>query len=193
MSIDTPLFVSQNLYLRSVDAEATAPVFARWTEDLDFAAGFSSLPPTPLRVDEMKKRLEEMVKEAAHEGTSYFFTVHLKADDAIIGYIHIKWILWNTGIGQVKLELPEANSMEKYGLEALRLALQFVFDELNLYRIAMMFSEHREDLRALAEAAGMQLEVRQRSRYFRHGRYWDVLMYGILEEEWLATTLEVNP
>jgi len=193
MSIDTQLFTSQNLYLTAVDAEACAPIFARWTEDLDFAEGFSNLPPTSLRVDEMKKRLEEMIKEAAHEGTSYFFAVHLKADDAVIGYVHIKWILWNNGTGQLKLDLPEGNVLNEHGLEALRLALQFIFDELNLSRVAMVFSENRQDLRALAEAAGMQLEVRQRERFFRHGRYWDGLMYGILGDEWLGTTLEVHP
>jgi len=192
MSIETQLFVSEHLYLTSIDVEAAAPIFARWTEDLDFAQNFFSLPPTLMRTDEMKKRLQEMNKEAARGDTSYFLAVHCKEDDAVIGFIHLKWILWNNRDGVLTVELPERDCLATFGLEAIRLAFQFVFDELNLSRIEMLVPENRKELNALAEQAGMVLEVRQRSRCYRRGRYWDMLHYGLLEEEWLAAALEEN-
>jgi RimJ/RimL family protein N-acetyltransferase len=71
-----------------------------------------------------------------------------------------------------------------YGTEAVRLLVKHGFTKLNLNRIFLhVFETNPRAIRAY-EKAGFNLEVRQRQAEYRHGRYIDVLLMGILKQEY---------
>lgn len=71
-----------------------------------------------------------------------------------------------------------------YASEAARAMLAFGFNEIELHRIwAQCNAENQASWRVL-EKLGMRLEGRLRQDDFFKGRWWDDLIYAILENEW---------
>ena len=72
-----------------------------------------------------------------------------------------------------------------YGTEALHLALQYAFDELNLHRITLTVIAYNERAIALYERAGFQREGVFREFGRRDGKRYDMYLYGLLNREWM--------
>ncbi|MBE3037226.1 MAG: GNAT family N-acetyltransferase [Chloroflexi bacterium] len=138
----------------------------------------------PLTAFEIRKQFKELVKEAGEKGNQFFFAIRLKADDRLIGFLQLPWIEWSNGVAILRLGMAEAEDLRQYGREVLGLALVFIFNELNLYRVTAPVTEYNTEYAALYEQAGFTLEVRQREMCYRAGRRWDMLLYGCLAEDW---------
>jgi RimJ/RimL family protein N-acetyltransferase len=70
-----------------------------------------------------------------------------------------------------------------YGGDAITTLLRFGFHEMNLHRVWLgVLDGHKGAVRCY-EKCGFQHESRRRQQVFKHGRYWDVLMMGILRHE----------
>ena len=62
--------------------------------------------------------------------------------------------------------------------------MQFGFAELKVHRIwAWCIADNAASARLL-ERLGLKLEGRLREKEYFKGRWWDTLVYGILENEW---------
>ncbi|HQE20210.1 MAG TPA: GNAT family protein, partial [Aggregatilineales bacterium] len=73
-----------------------------------------------------------------------------------------------------------------YGSDAVCVLLRFGFDELNLHRIELgVFDSNQRGIRAY-EKAGFVEEGRRREVLWREGRYHDMILMSILEDEWRA-------
>lgn len=71
-----------------------------------------------------------------------------------------------------------------YATEAAAAMVEFGFGGLGLHRIwAECIASNRASARVL-EKLGMQQEGRLREKRWMKGRWWDVLIYGILASEW---------
>jgi RimJ/RimL family protein N-acetyltransferase len=62
--------------------------------------------------------------------------------------------------------------------------LRYAFDELNLYRLSASTVEYNTGAVRFFERAGFVVEVRRRQAIQRDGRRWDLLMLGLLRDEW---------
>jgi RimJ/RimL family protein N-acetyltransferase len=71
-----------------------------------------------------------------------------------------------------------------YATEAASAILRFGFEELGLHRIwAECVGDNRRSARVL-EKLGMRREAQFREHQFYRDRWWDTLIYAILESEW---------
>jgi RimJ/RimL family protein N-acetyltransferase len=71
-----------------------------------------------------------------------------------------------------------------YASEAVRAVIKFGFATLRVHRIwAYCLAENRASAHVL-EKVGMRLEGHLREDEYFKGRWWDTLIYGMLEEEW---------
>jgi len=68
----------------------------------------------------------------------------------------------------------------------LKLALQYAFTELNLYRVSLGLMDYNPRALRVYEKVGFRLEGRTRGDVQRAGKRHDSLWMGILREEWLA-------
>lgn len=92
---------------------------------------------------------------------------NVKAYDAELGY-ELAAKEWNNG----------------YATEAVTAMLKFAFEQLRLHRVAAKVIANNHKSVRLLEKMGMRQEGRLREQEFFKGRYWDVVLYGMLEEEW---------
>jgi RimJ/RimL family protein N-acetyltransferase len=190
--IGTQLFNGVNLRLASVDVEKDAAQESVWTHDLVYAAQMHDAVVHPLRTQEIKKKFQEWAKESIEKSTRFFFAIRQKTDDRLIGFVHLPWISWSNRSTFLRIGIGEIADLHQYGGEALEMALGFIFNELNLYRVTAPVPGYNLEYTALYERAGFVLEVRQREMCYRSGQRWDLLLYGCLAEEWQKLSKEVE-
>jgi RimJ/RimL family protein N-acetyltransferase len=103
----------------------------------------------------------------------------------LIGFIGLFGIEWNHGNAWVGIGLGERDYWGKgYGTDAMCAILDYAFNELNLYRVTLDVFEYNPRAIRSYEKAGFQLEGRVRKMIHRDGRRWDVLVMGVLRDEW---------
>ena len=69
-----------------------------------------------------------------------------------------------------------------YGTDAVITLLRFAFGEMNLHRVWLQVFEFNERAIACYRKCGFREEGRLRQHYYGRGRYWDVLVLGMLRE-----------
>ncbi|MFC4450310.1 GNAT family N-acetyltransferase [Halorussus aquaticus] len=79
--------------------------------------------------------------------------------------------------------LPEARG-EGYATEAVSLLLDHAFDTSGRHRVYARVVDFNEASRAVVERLGFTEEGRLREHVFLDGAYRDVVLYGLLRDEW---------
>ena len=110
--------------------------------------------------------------------------VVLKATGQLIGNCGIRNASASAHEADIGYELSPDHWGHGYATEAARAVVQFGFAELKVHRIgAWCIADNVASVRVL-EKLGLKLEGRLRDKEYFKGRWWDTLMYGLLENEW---------
>jgi len=178
------LFEGQHIRFAPPDADRDAERVSKWTHDPEYLRLLSADIAKPLSPGQIKKQYEELDKDA-EKHNAFNFAIRLKEDDRLIGFARLYRIEWTHGTGSVQIGLGDRNDRGKgYGTEVLHMLLRYAFDELNLYRLAATTVEYNTGAIRFFERAGFNVEVRRRQAVQRDGKRWDVLMLGLLCDEW---------
>jgi RimJ/RimL family protein N-acetyltransferase len=188
--IHTQLFEGPNLRLTAVDPEQDAKIESGWTYDLDYAQDLEGAPTRPLGALELKKTHEEEQKHADERGNQYYFAIRLKEGNQLAGFVRFPFVFWVHSAAWLRIAIADPAILVRYGREALDMALTYGFRELNLYRVETALPAYQQDMINLLESAGFLMEVRRRQVFYRNGRYYDALHFGLLQNEWNAKTVE---
>ena len=181
--MNTQLFEGELVRLAPPDPERDAAIESKWTHDAEYLRLLSADPVRPLSPTLIKKKYEEAEKEKA--ANRFHFAIRARADDRLVGFVKIEYIEWTHGTGFVRLGIGDPSDRgHGYGTEALRLILRFAFAELNLYRLTAVTFDYNARAMHFLEQAGFTVEVRRRQAIHRDGRRCDVVMMGLLRDEW---------
>ncbi|KLU91630.1 hypothetical protein MAPG_10148 [Magnaporthiopsis poae ATCC 64411] len=85
----------------------------------------------------------------------------------------------------VVLQIVAGHRDKGYGTEALTWAVDWAFTYANMHRISLGVLEHNARGIHVYEKIGFRREGAYRSSHYHQRRYWDHLIYGMLEEEWV--------
>ena len=183
--IQTQLFESQDIRFGPIDHEKDPEIESKWTHDSEFMRLMETGPARPMSAALVRKQYEKLEKQIEEEKHLYYFTIRAKADDRLIGRAAVQWIEWANGNGFLRLGIGAAEDRCKgYGSQALRMLLRFAFAELNLFRVSAIVAEYNEGAIALLKKFGFVQEVCRRKSLERDGRRWDLLVFGLLNDEW---------
>ena len=187
--IQTQLFEGQDIRFGPIDHEKDPEIESKWTHDSEFMRLMETHPARPMSVAMVKKQYEKLEKQIEEDKNMYHFMIRAKADERLIGKASIQWIEWTNGNGFLRLGIGAAEDRCKgYGTQALRMLLRFAFAELNLFRVSAIVAEYNEGALALLKQFGFVQEVCRRKSLERDGRRWDLLVFGLLNEEWRNQT-----
>lgn len=104
-----------------------------------------------------------------------------------IGNVNLDAIDWKNRVGSVGIVIGSAEYQGLgIGTEAMRLLADFSFRELNLNRLELEVYDFNERAIRCYEKCGFVVEGRQRERYYKNGRYVDVVQMGLLKADWEA-------
>lgn len=161
-----------------------------WQDVLEYQS-----QPDYLRFYDWSERDEQSVKEFVGQFISaqaealrikYQFAVTLSETGRLIGSAGIRKEKQEAVEGEIGVELNPAYWGKGYAAEAIRAVMRFGFDDLGLHRIwVKIISENIRSVR-LVERVGMRLEGRLRENEWFKERWWDTLIYGMLDYEWYA-------
>jgi RimJ/RimL family protein N-acetyltransferase len=184
--IATQLFEGQDIRFGPIDYEKDPQIESQWTHNAEFMRLYDFEPARPMSLASVKKQYEKVEKQIEESRNLYHFMIRAKVDDRLIGKAIIRRIEWTNGNCDIRLGIGSAEDQRKgYGTQALKMLLRFAFAELNLFRVSANVAEYNEGAIALLRKFGFTEEVRRRQSLERDGRRWDLLVFGLLKDEWL--------
>jgi RimJ/RimL family protein N-acetyltransferase len=192
------MIYGERIRLRGIERQ-DLPTFVGWINDPEVLEGIGIIQP--FSQAEEDHWFEEMLQHPASEHV-LGIEVRLPAQPAglpdeevtqpapgedswkLIGSCGFISIDWRNRSSEFGINIGEKSYWNQgYGTEAVRLLVQHGFHTLNLHRIFLrVFETNRRAIRAY-EKAGFTLEGRQRQAEFRRGKYIDVLVMSILQDE----------
>ena len=184
--IATQLFEGQDIRFGPIDHEKDSEIESKWTHNAEFMRLYDFEPARPMSAAMVKKQYEKLEKQIDERRNIYHFMIRAKADDRLIGKAAIQRIEWTNGNCMLRLGIGSADDQRKgYGTQALKMLLRFAFAELNMFRVTANVAEYNEGAITLLKNFGFTEEVRRRQALEREGRRWDLLVFGLLKDEWL--------
>jgi RimJ/RimL family protein N-acetyltransferase len=185
-NIATQLFEGPDIRLGPIDYEKDPAIESQWTHNAEFMRLYDFEPARPMSSAVVKKQYEKLEKQIEESKNLYHFMIRAKADDRLIGKAMINRIEWANGNCTVRLGIGTVEDQCKgYGTQTLKMLLRFAFAELNMFRVTTNVAEYNKGAIALMKKFGFTEEVRRRQALERDGRRWDLLVFGLLKDEWL--------
>jgi RimJ/RimL family protein N-acetyltransferase len=115
----------------------------------------------------------------------FIFGIRLCETDQLIGSCQLHSINSISRSAELQIRLGVSNERGKgYGTEAVKLLLQFAFSELNLHRVYLHVFATNPRAIQVYEKCGFVREGLLREAAFIDDRFVDVLVMGILREEY---------
>ena len=186
LTIQTPLLEAQDICLGPIHHEKDPEVESRWTHDSEFMCLMELKPVRPLAPEMVKKGYESLEKEIEGDKNLFYFTIRAREDDRLLGKAVLEWIDWSNGNAYLRLGIGSGGDRgQGLGTQALGLLLRFAFAELNLFRVTIVIPEYNLAALALVRKFGFLEEVRRRNALLCDERVWDLLVFGLLNSEWM--------
>lgn len=125
-----------------------------------------------------------LAQQHAQPRLKFQLAVTLKRTGALIGNCGVRLQAPGAQEADIGYELNPEQWGQGYASEAARAMVAFGFTELGVHRIwAHCIADNAASARVL-EKLGMRQEGRLREQEYFKGRWWDTLLYAILEPEW---------
>ena len=174
------LLVGEKIKLTSINEEDILE-FQKWYNDVSFMRNYDIVSAIPKNMEDVK----ELVSDIRKSNTAYIFAVKNLEQKRLIGVTGFEDISWNNGTALIYIGIGgEKHRGCGYGKEALKLTIEFGFEELNFHRIQLTVLEYNEPAIKLYEKLGFKREGVYREFIHRDGKRYDMYLYGILRSEW---------
>ncbi|MFX1577114.1 MAG: GNAT family N-acetyltransferase [Promethearchaeota archaeon] len=174
------MITGKNLLLRGLELKDAGEVVKHFN-DVEFQRFLG--PPIPISQEEEEKWIRN-TWENRKKGREYIFGIELKQNHLLIGTCSLFDIHPINRSAELGIAIWNKQYWSKgYGKEALKLLLGYGFNFLNLHSIYLYV--HEDNPRAIHayEKVGFKHSARHRQALFQDGRFKDVLLMDILEDE----------
>lgn len=169
--------------LSGASPEALAKAMVHWDRDSE-QHRLADTEPAQLWSE---KKLKEFIEKSAENSQMFRFSIYTLAEDKLIGGVGLWLDTWSHADAWLGITVGDREYWGRgYGTDAVRLAVQYGFWELNLRRISLALHAYNERALKSYQKIGFQLEGRMRGEGLRDGIRYDSLWMGILREEWEA-------
>lgn len=116
--------------------------------------------------------------------TKFQLAIVTPGENKLIGNVGIRKPDSQATRAELGYELDPRVWNNGYATEAAAAMLRFGFETLRLHRVMAHCIANNTNSRRVLEKLGMRQEGHLRENEFFQERYWDVLIYGMLEDEW---------
>ncbi len=169
----------QKTILRAIERE-DLPTFVRWFNDPELRQYLTMYMPMSLAEEEkwFERQLEDQ--------DGRIFAIETE-DGVHIGNCGLHDFDWKNSKAELGIAIGEKEYWSQgYGSDAVRTLVGFAFGEMNLHRVQLEVYDLNPRALRCYEKCGFQVEGRRREALFRNGSYHDILIMGILREDFEA-------
>ena len=133
----------------------------------------------------------EKVLQRYKDGRCYRWAIALAADNSIIGIIELLRFDEETGICSFAYMIGDEFWGRGYGTQALRVALDFGFGQMELSAVEADHMADNPASGAVMRKAGMEYVRTDAAKYEKNGSTQDAVVYRISRERWQDTFLDI--
>jgi ribosomal-protein-alanine N-acetyltransferase len=137
---------------------------------------------TPENVQAFVLRFVDWQQEQPRK--KYQLAIVLSAEGRLIGNCGVRLEQADSQEGELGYEIDPRYWGVGYATEAARAMITFGFQDCGLHRIWAACLADNVGSQHVLEKLGMHYEGRLRENRWFKGRWWDTLLYGLLEQEW---------
>jgi RimJ/RimL family protein N-acetyltransferase len=175
----TPIFAG-NLVRLATPRQADQEIFASWTDDDEYMRLLDDDPVRPQSVATFGHFGDETKND------NFYFHLRTIEGDQLIGFVVLFNLKWRNQTAELAIGIGAKDFRGKgYGRDSLNLILNYAFSELCLRRVSLTVLDYNTRAIQAYERVGFQREGAHRQAVHRSDQYYDLLLYGILREEWL--------
>ncbi|MEB2301493.1 GNAT family N-acetyltransferase [Lysinibacillus xylanilyticus] len=114
----------------------------------------------------------------------FIFGIFEKSSNELIGSCGVYGINWKNSTCFVGISIGEQWHGKGLGTDAMNTLIHFIFNYISINKIKLqVFSFNKGAIRSY-EKCGFTKEGSLRNELFRFGQFHDVLLFGLLREEW---------
>lgn len=174
---------SERILLRALERD-DLPLLKVYNNDLAVELAGGGDPPMPQSMARLEADFEQQTGHGGRDGTSFA----IEADGNFIGIC----ALFNVDAvaRSSELGITIGNKLywgKKYGREAIWLLVDYGFRYHNFHKIWLRVHGMNERAQRAYKAVGFVEEGRLRAHVYSNGTYDDLVMMGILRDEWQAS------
>lgn len=179
-----PTLEGERVVLREFRQE-DIPIIHSWVNDREVVR-YLSWAVFPQTLRETEGFVDAQMRQA--DPLNRAFVIALREPEGLsIGTIGCHNIDWRSRNAELGIVVGGKEYQGRgYGTEATRLLLEFCFDELNLHRIYLRVFDFNQSALKSYLKCGFVEEGRLRQAFFRDGQYHDILLMGLLAEDFQA-------
>lgn len=137
---------------------------------------------TPAAVQEFVQMF--LTQQQGQPRIKFQLAVVLKSSQQLIGNCGIRLQSAGARKGDIGYELSPEHWGHGYATEAARAIVAYGFTQLGLHRIESWCIAENVGSAHVLQKLGMQQEGRLRENEYFKGRWWDTLLFGMLDYEW---------
>jgi RimJ/RimL family protein N-acetyltransferase len=168
----------ERIYFRPLDLE-DEPQLRKWINDPVNRQYLLHRGP----LNSLRER--EFIESQGKSASDYVFGVVARQGERLIGTVGLHRIDAVNRSATLGLQIGDnASKGRGYGREAVRLALKYAFEELNLNRVELsVFADNWRAIRTYQKVGFVQEGCARQAQY-RNGRYQDEYRFAMLRSEW---------
>ena len=158
------------------------PLYGEWYGDWEIwnLTSWRSSPIGPVAV-------ERLFEEREMSSLDDSFAIHLRGEKKPLGVISLINISEPNSSADLSIIVgSEEDRQRGYGTEAIRILLDYAFDELGLCRVGLSVFQFNEQAIATYRKLGFNEEGRMRRAIRRGDTAYDAILMSILASEWKA-------
>jgi RimJ/RimL family protein N-acetyltransferase len=179
------LLVGENVKLTSIKEDDISSM-EEWFSNVSFLRHYDTLPAMPFS----RRQLENLLESYEDSNERCIYAIREKLTNEIIGVAGFDEIIWTNGVATTFIGIGNESFRKKgFGKEAMKLILDFGFNELNFHRIQLNVISYNLSAIKLYEHLGFVREGMHRELVYRDGNRYDLYLYGLLKSEWIESSI----
>jgi ribosomal-protein-alanine N-acetyltransferase len=171
------------LYIRPIEKTDAEPLTELINHSFDTLRLWMPWAKDKVSVEAERLFIERAIEDM-YENKSLTFCISLRETHALVGTVathQIDWTNFKTAIGYW---IDNAHQGRGYASEAALLMLEYLFTDLNLYRVSAAAAPHNYASLRVIEKLGFQFEGVQRGACLVNGHWQDLKEFAILQPEY---------
>ncbi|HTL88671.1 MAG TPA: GNAT family N-acetyltransferase [Leptolyngbya sp.] len=184
--LQTPVLLTSRLIIRLLQQNDTNAIVEYYCENRSFLEPFEPFRPINFYTrDFWSQQIEKSIIEFSYDRSLRLFLFKKSEPRKIIGAVNFtnisQGILHSCSLGYSLAENEQGNG---YMNEALEVAIQFVFNDLNLHRIAANYMPHNRRSANVLRKLGFTIEGYARDYLLINGRWEDHIRSSLINQNW---------
>lgn len=174
------MFKGQKVILRAIERE-DLPLLKAFNNDLAVELAGGGDPPMPQTMARLEAEFEQKASQGGRDGIEFA----IEADGNFIGICALFNV--DTVAHSCEMGITTGNKLywgKGYGRDAISLLVDYAFRYQNFRKVWLRVHGKNERAQRAYQAVGFVEEGRLRAHVYSNGSYDDLVLMGILRDEW---------